>query len=89
MVHFLSHSSASLREILWEQNAFSVNDIADRLGRSLGGAEAVRNDLIEKFGIYPADLYIDKPSGRGYNRMTAESPFRCSTVYAAPYKTTT
>ncbi len=71
MVHFLSHSSASLREILWEQNAFSVNDIADRLGRSLGGAEAVRNDLIEKFGIYPADLYIDKPSGRGYNRMTA------------------
>ncbi len=73
IVQFLSHTSANLRDILWEQNAFSVNDIADRLGRSLGGAGAIRDYLIEKFGIHPSDIHVDKPSGLGYNRMTARA----------------
>ena len=73
MVHFLNHTSVSLKDILWEQNAFSVNDIADRLGRSLGGAEAIREYLIEEFGLHPSDIHIDKPSGLGHNRMTAQA----------------
>ena len=72
-IRFLSHTSASLRDILWEQNAFSVNDIADRLGRSLGGAEAMRDYLIREMGIHPSDILIEKPSGVGSSRMTARA----------------
>ena len=72
-IQFFSHTSASLRDILWEQNAFSVNDIADRLGRSLGGAEAMRDYLIREMGIHPSDILIEKPSGVGSSRLTARA----------------
>ena len=70
---YLSHSSPSLRDILWKVNAFSVNDIADRLGRALGGAESMRDYLIREMGIPPSDIHIEKPSGIGRSRMTARA----------------
>lgn len=72
-IEYLSHSSPSLRDILRELNAFSINDIADRLGRALGGAESMQDYLIREMGIRPSDIRIDKPSGIGRNRMTARA----------------
>ena len=72
-IEYLSHASPSLRDILWQVNAFSVNDIADRLGRALGGAESMRDTLIREMGIRPSDIWIEKPSGLGRSRMTARA----------------
>ena len=72
-IEYLSHSSPSLRDILWKVNAFSVNDIADRMGRALGGAESMRDYLIREMGIRPSDIWIEKPSGIGRSRMTARA----------------
>lgn len=72
-IEYLSHSSPSLRDILWTVNAFSVNHIADRLGRALGGAESMRDYLIREMGIRRSDLWIEKPSGLGRSRMTARA----------------
>ena len=62
-IEYLSHSSPSLRDILWKVNAFSVNDIADRMGRALGGAESMRDYLIQEMGIRPSDI-LDRKTVR-------------------------
>jgi serine-type D-Ala-D-Ala carboxypeptidase/endopeptidase (penicillin-binding protein 4) len=72
-VLYLKHTSARLRDILWEQNAHSVNEIADRLGDLLGGAAAVQRFLIESCGLESHEIYVDRPSGLEYNRMTARA----------------
>ena len=72
-VKFLTHHSDPLGEILWRLNAFSTNDVADRLGRSLGGAGEIQEFLIREYDLNRADLYVEKPSGLEYNRMTARA----------------
>lgn len=72
-VLYLKHTSDRLRDILWEQNAHSVNEIADRLGYLLGGAAAVQHFLIENCGLESHEIYVDRPSGLEYNRMTARA----------------
>jgi serine-type D-Ala-D-Ala carboxypeptidase/endopeptidase (penicillin-binding protein 4) len=72
-VHFLTHTSERLRSILWTQNAFSVNQIADRLGDGMGGPAAIRQFLIEAAGLEPGDVYVARPSGLEHNRMTARA----------------
>jgi D-alanyl-D-alanine carboxypeptidase/D-alanyl-D-alanine-endopeptidase (penicillin-binding protein 4) len=72
-VLYLSHASDRLRDILWEQNAYSVNETADRLGDLLGGPLAVQQFLVEAAGIEPHELYVGRPSGLDYNRMTARA----------------
>ena len=72
-IEYLSHASPSLGDILSKVNAFSVNDIADRLGRALGGPESMRDYLIREMGIRPSDIRIEKPSGIGRSRMTARA----------------
>jgi D-alanyl-D-alanine carboxypeptidase/D-alanyl-D-alanine-endopeptidase (penicillin-binding protein 4) len=73
---YLSQTSRPLRDILWEQNAHSVNEIADRLGRLLGGASAVQQFLIDNARIDPQDIYVDRPSGLEYNRMTPRAAIK-------------
>jgi serine-type D-Ala-D-Ala carboxypeptidase/endopeptidase (penicillin-binding protein 4) len=72
-VLYLSHTSERLRDILWEQNAHSVNEIADRLGDLMGGPLALQQFLIENAGIEPREIYVDRASGLEYNRMTARA----------------
>lgn len=72
-VLYLSHTSEKLSDILWEQNAHSVNEIADRLGDLLGGSLAVQQFLIDNARIEPHEIYVDRPSGLEYNRMTARA----------------
>jgi D-alanyl-D-alanine carboxypeptidase len=72
-VLYLSHTSERLRDILWEQNAHSVNEIADRLGALMGGPLALQHFLVENAGIDPREIYVDRASGLEYNRMTARA----------------
>jgi D-alanyl-D-alanine carboxypeptidase/D-alanyl-D-alanine-endopeptidase (penicillin-binding protein 4) len=72
-VLYLKHTSDRLRDILWEQNAHSINETADRLGDLLGGSLVVQQFLIENCGLEPQEIYVDRPSGLEYNRMTARA----------------
>jgi D-alanyl-D-alanine carboxypeptidase/D-alanyl-D-alanine-endopeptidase (penicillin-binding protein 4) len=72
-VLYLKHTSDRLRDILWEQNAHSINETADRLGALLGGSLVVQRFLIENCGLESHEIYVDRPSGLEYNRMTARA----------------
>jgi D-alanyl-D-alanine carboxypeptidase/D-alanyl-D-alanine-endopeptidase (penicillin-binding protein 4) len=65
-----THVSSSLQDVLFYQNAHSVNQIAERLGEALGGPKAVERFLIKDVGIAPSDLTISHCSGLDYNRIT-------------------
>ncbi|PYS43312.1 MAG: hypothetical protein DMG14_01335 [Acidobacteria bacterium] len=68
-----SHISSSLRDILFYQNAHSVNTIAERLGDALGGPKAVERFLIKDLGVAPNDISISHSSGLDYNRITSRA----------------
>jgi D-alanyl-D-alanine carboxypeptidase len=65
-----SHVSSSLRDILFYQNAHSVNQTAERLGEAVGGPRAVEQFLIKDIGIAKGDISISHTSGLDYNRIT-------------------
>src|SRR4030095_4845794 len=65
-----SHISSSLRDILFYQNAHSVNQIAERLGEAVGGPRAVEQFLIKDVGIPEGDVSISHTSGLDINRIT-------------------
>jgi len=64
------YESASLRDILFYQNAHSVNGTADRLGEAVGGPKGVEQFLVRDIGIAPQDISISHTSGLEYNRIT-------------------
>jgi len=72
-VLYLKHTSDRLRDILWQQNAHSINEIAERLGNLLGGSAAVQEFVIENCGLESHEIFVDRPSGLEYNRMTARA----------------
>ena len=65
-----SHVSSSLRDILFYQNAHSVNQIAERLGEAVGGPLGVERFLTVDLGIAPGEIDITHCSGLDYNRIT-------------------
>jgi D-alanyl-D-alanine carboxypeptidase/D-alanyl-D-alanine-endopeptidase (penicillin-binding protein 4) len=65
-----SHASSSLRDILFYQNAHSVNQTAERLGEAVGGPRAVEQFLIKDLGIPQKDVSISHTSGLDFNRIT-------------------
>jgi D-alanyl-D-alanine carboxypeptidase/D-alanyl-D-alanine-endopeptidase (penicillin-binding protein 4) len=65
-----SHVSPSLRDIVFNQNAHSVNQTAERLGEAMGGSRAVERFLIEEVGVVPAEISISRTSGLDINRIT-------------------
>lgn len=69
-VLFLRRHSPQLLDILWVQNAHSVNQCADRLGASLGGAEVLRQFVLDITHVDPTEFYVSKPSGLEHNRMS-------------------
>jgi D-alanyl-D-alanine carboxypeptidase/D-alanyl-D-alanine-endopeptidase (penicillin-binding protein 4) len=64
------HVSSSLRDILFYQNAHSVNEIAERLGEAVGGSQGVEQFLIKDLGISPTEVAVGRTSGLQYNRIT-------------------
>ena len=67
-----SHLSPSLRDIVWEMNAHSVNRTAERLGEAIGGPKAVRQFLVRGVGIPENEVSISRTSGLEYNRITPQ-----------------
>lgn len=64
------HVSDSLRDIVWEQNAHSVNQTAERLGEAIGGPTTVRDFLVHAVGIPESEVHISHTSGLAFNRIT-------------------
>lgn len=64
--------SEPLLEILFQQNARSNNQTADRVGEAVGGPRAVEDYLINEVGIPDADVRIQRTSGLRRNRITPE-----------------
>ncbi len=65
-----SHLSSSLRDIIFVQNAHSVNQTAERLGEAMGGPKAVERFLIQEIGLAPSEVSLTHASGLDYNRIT-------------------
>ena len=68
-----THSSASLRDILFRQNAYSVNTTAERVGEAVGGPKGVESFLIGTVGIPSSEISISRTSGLDRNRITPRS----------------
>jgi len=71
-----THSSGSLREILFRQNALSVNTTAERVGEAVGGPKGVEAFLIGTVGIPASEIHVFRTSGLGDNRITPRSTVR-------------
>jgi len=65
-----THISSTLRDILFVQNAHSVNQTAERLGEAVGGPSGVEQFLISELGVAASDVSISRTSGLDYNRIT-------------------
>ena len=66
----VSHTSSTLQDILFNQNAHSNNQTAERLGEAVGGPTAVEEFLVKVVGIPAADVHVGRASGLDYNRIT-------------------
>jgi D-alanyl-D-alanine carboxypeptidase/D-alanyl-D-alanine-endopeptidase (penicillin-binding protein 4) len=72
----LSHYSDPLVSILLFQNAHSSNAIAEVVGASLGGPEAIQNYLVKELGISESDVFVGRASGLDFNRITPKAALR-------------
>jgi D-alanyl-D-alanine carboxypeptidase len=76
----LTQKSSKLVDILKVLLCYSNNFMADRIGDTLGGPQAVRERLTAALGLAPDDLKISALSGLGVNRI---SPRTMMKVYRA------
>jgi D-alanyl-D-alanine carboxypeptidase/D-alanyl-D-alanine-endopeptidase (penicillin-binding protein 4) len=68
----VTQRSSKLIDILKVLLCYSNNFMAQRLGDNLGGTESVRERLIKRLGVSPADLRLASLSGLGVNRVTPQ-----------------
>jgi serine-type D-Ala-D-Ala carboxypeptidase/endopeptidase (penicillin-binding protein 4) len=66
----LSHRSSKLVDILKVLLCYSNNFMAERIGDSIGGVQAVRRSLIETLGLTPDQIQMASLSGLGINRAS-------------------
>ncbi|MEP6717791.1 MAG: D-alanyl-D-alanine carboxypeptidase [bacterium] len=66
----ITHNSSKLVDVLKVLLCFSNNFMAERIGDSLGGSEAVRRRLIGLTGIPENEIQLASVSGLGINRVT-------------------
>lgn len=76
----LTQKSSRLVDILKVLLCYSNNFMAERIGDTLGGPEAVQQQLIGTLSLAPDDLKISRLSGLGVNRI---SPRVMMKVYRA------
>ena len=72
----LSHYSDPLVSILLFQNAHSNNAIAEVVGASLGGPEAIQEYLVKRLGIAESDVFVGRASGLDFNRITPRATLK-------------
>ncbi len=65
-----THMSPSLRDIVFVQNAHSVNQTAERLGEAVGGPKGVERFLVQEIGLAASEVSLTRTSGLDYNRIT-------------------
>ena len=66
----LTHKSSKLVDVLKVLLCYSNNFMAERIGDSLGGKEAVMRQLTTTLGIPPGEIQFATLSGLGVNRVT-------------------
>ena len=66
----LTHKSSKLTDVLKVLLCYSNNFMAERIGDSLGGKEAVMRQLTTTLGIPPGEIQFASLSGLGVNRVT-------------------
>ena len=72
----LSHYSDQLLSILLFQNAHSSNAIAEVVGASLGGPQAIQEYLVKHLGISESELFVGRASGLDFNRITPRATLK-------------
>jgi D-alanyl-D-alanine carboxypeptidase/D-alanyl-D-alanine-endopeptidase (penicillin-binding protein 4) len=72
----VSHYSEPLMRLLLYQNAHSSNAIAEVIGESLGGTEAVQNFLENELGIENHEIFVGRTSGLQFNRITPRASLK-------------
>jgi serine-type D-Ala-D-Ala carboxypeptidase/endopeptidase (penicillin-binding protein 4) len=66
----LTHRSSKLVDILKVLLCYSNNFMAERIGDSIGGVQAVRRYLIDTLGLSPDQIQMASLSGLGVNRAS-------------------
>ena len=66
----LTHRSSKLVDILKVLLCYSNNFMAERIGDSIGGVQAVRRHLIDTLGLTPDQIQMASLSGLGVNRAS-------------------
>jgi D-alanyl-D-alanine carboxypeptidase/D-alanyl-D-alanine-endopeptidase (penicillin-binding protein 4) len=66
----LTHKSSKLTDVLKVLLCYSNNFMAERIGESLGGRDAVMRELSTTLGIPPEEIQFATLSGLGINRVT-------------------
>ena len=66
----LTHKSSRLTDVLKVLLCYSSNFMAERIGDSLGGREAVMHQLVTTLGIPASEVQLASLSGLGVNRVT-------------------
>jgi D-alanyl-D-alanine carboxypeptidase/D-alanyl-D-alanine-endopeptidase (penicillin-binding protein 4) len=66
----LTHKSSKLVDILKVLLCYSNNFMAERIGDTVGGPQAVRAMMLEKLKINADEFFISSSSGLGANRVT-------------------
>lgn len=69
-VPLLTHKSSKLVDVLKALLCFSNNFMAERIGETLGGPQAISARLADKLKISPANIVMSSTSGLGVNRVT-------------------
>jgi D-alanyl-D-alanine carboxypeptidase/D-alanyl-D-alanine-endopeptidase (penicillin-binding protein 4) len=69
-IPLLAHKSGKLVDVLKALLCYSNNFMAERIGESLGGPQAIRAALIDKLKINPDEISMASTSGLGVNRFT-------------------
>lgn len=72
----VSHYSEQLLHLLFYQNAHSSNAIAEVVGESLGGPQAVQLFLVKQLGLRDSEIYVGRTSGLEFNRITPRAALR-------------
>ena len=72
----VSHYSDQLLSILLYQNAHSSNAVAEMVGESAGGPQAVQDYLIRKLGLRDGEVHVGSTSGLYFNRITPRASLK-------------
>jgi D-alanyl-D-alanine carboxypeptidase/D-alanyl-D-alanine-endopeptidase (penicillin-binding protein 4) len=72
----LSHYSEPLVSLLLYQNAHSSNAVAEVIGASLGGPQAIHDYLVKELHLSESEIFVGRASGLDFNRITPRATIK-------------